>query len=142
MYYHDRAGFLIRLGAGLLDGLVLLGFGFIVMFVFQFNSPDNWISNLVDLLYYLLLPVFWYGYTLGKKWCGIRIVKEDGSQVGIGTMLLRNIVAALVYIITLGIGVFVSAFMIGLREDKRAIHDFIAGTHVTYNLPEEKMDLP
>ena len=25
--------------------------------------------------------------------------------------------------------------MVGLREDKRAIHDFIAGTYVTHNPP-------
>jgi uncharacterized RDD family membrane protein YckC len=44
-------------------------------------------------------------------------------------------VAAIVYGITLGIAVIVSAFMIGLRKDKRAIHDFIAGTYVTYEKP-------
>jgi uncharacterized RDD family membrane protein YckC len=27
-------------------------------------------------------------------------------------------------------GTTISAFMIGLREDRRAIHDFIAGTEV------------
>ncbi|MCT8138407.1 RDD family protein [Anaerobacillus sp. CMMVII] len=87
-------------------------------------------------LYYLILPIVWYGYTIGKKALGIRIARVDGEKVGIGTMLLRDIVAGIVYVFTLGIGVIVSAFMVGLREDKRSIHDFIAGTYVTYNPPE------
>jgi uncharacterized RDD family membrane protein YckC len=136
MYNDDRAGFLVRLGATLLDGLVTVGIGLVVMFLIGSDSIDNWLANILELLYFLLLPVFWYGYTLGKKWCGIRIVKEDGRQVGFGTMLLRHLVAGLLYAVTLGIGVIISAFMVGIREDKRAIHDFIAGTHVTYNGPE------
>ena len=33
----------------------------------------------------------------------------------------------------LGIGYIVSAFMVGFREDRRSIHDFIAGTEVVYD---------
>ncbi len=36
-----------------------------------------------------------------------------------------------------GIAAIVSAFMVGLREDKRSIHDFVAGTYVTYAEPGE-----
>ncbi|CFJ41051.1 RDD family [Mycobacterium tuberculosis] len=62
----------------------------------------------------------------------------DGSQVGIGTMLLRVFVGMyLVYGITLGIGAIVSAIMVAAREDKRSIHDLIAGTYVTSNNPPQ-----
>lgn len=54
-----------------------------------------------------------------------------GNQKDEGT--IRNLVAGIVYGLTFGIGVLISAFMVGLREDKRAIHDFIAGTEVVYN---------
>ena len=57
----------------------------------------------------------------------------DGSKVGYGVMLLRVIVGGIIYVVTLGIALIVSAFMVGIREDKRAIHDFIAGTYVTKN---------
>lgn len=66
---------------------------------------------------------------------GIRIFRVDGEKLGIGTMLLREFVAGIVYIVTLGLGMIVSAFMVGLRKDHRAIHDFIAGTYVTSNKP-------
>jgi uncharacterized RDD family membrane protein YckC len=32
----------------------------------------------------------------------------------------------------LGLGLIVSAIMVAAREDKRALHDFIAGTEVVY----------
>ena len=46
---------------------------------------------------------------------------------------MRVIVAGIVFGVTLGIGVLVSAFMVGLRQDKRGLHDFMAGTQVVYH---------
>lgn len=102
------------------------------------DPNDSMIISLVVLLYSILLPVFWQGYLIGKRICGIRIVKKDGSQVGLLTMIMRVIIAGLVYGITFGLGLIVSLFMIGLREDKRTLHDFIAGTYVTYASPGEE----
>ena len=134
----NPAGFWARLGANLLDGLIIG----IPLSVISFLIVGDWgetpITSLGNLVYTLVVPVVWYGYTVGKKILGIRIVKMDGSKLGYGAMLMRVIVAGLVYAITFGIGVIVSAFMVGLREDKRAIHDFIAGTYVTYDPPIEK----
>jgi uncharacterized RDD family membrane protein YckC len=48
-------------------------------------------------------------------------------------MLLRTLVSGIFYALTIGIGAIVSAFMVGIREDKRAIHDFIAGTEVVHD---------
>jgi uncharacterized RDD family membrane protein YckC len=92
-------------------------------------------TTIVSILYYLILPVVWVGYTVGKRIVGVQIVKVNGEKVGFGTMLMRVLVASLIYIVTLGVAGIVSAFMIGLRKDKRAIHDFIAGTYVTYKKP-------
>jgi uncharacterized RDD family membrane protein YckC len=134
----NPAGFWVRLGAAILDMIFLfLVSGFITAIVYQeFLMENEPITTILEMLYSLLLPVFWYGYTVGKRAVGIRIAREDGEKVGVGTMLMRNLVAGLVYVLTLGIGIIVSAFMVGLREDKRAIHDFIAGTYVTYDEPD------
>ncbi|MBM7662910.1 putative RDD family membrane protein YckC [Bacillus mesophilus] len=134
----NPGGFWVRLGAAILDGILLFIVSALLNFALfqQFVSEPNNITHAIDLLYYLLLPVFWYGYTVGKRALGIRIARVDGRKVGIGTMLMRNFVAGIAYLLTLGIGVIVSAFMVGLREDKRSIHDFIAGTYVTYDKPE------
>jgi uncharacterized RDD family membrane protein YckC len=129
------AGFWIRVLATILDTvIVMVPLSFISYLITGAWDGDIYTSFL-SLLYYLILPIIWFGYTVGKRMVGIRIVKVNGEKVGIGTMLMRVIVASLVYGITLGIAVIVSAFMIGLRKDKRSIHDFIAGTYVTYEKP-------
>lgn len=46
---------------------------------------------------------------------------------------MRNVVAGVIYGFTFGIALIVSIFMVALREDKRALHDFIAGTEVIYD---------
>ncbi|ACX66609.1 MULTISPECIES: RDD family protein [Bacillales] len=128
------AGFWIRLGANILDGLIVSLPLTIIAGLITGNYENEPISNLIFGLYGILVPVYWNGYTIGKRMCGIRIRKFDFLEPpGLGTMLLRNLVAGIVYALTLGIGIIVSIFMVALREDKRSLHDFIAGTEVVYD---------
>ncbi|AYB43284.1 RDD family protein [Paenibacillus lautus] len=128
------AGFWIRLGANILDGLIVSLPLTIIAGLITGNYENEPISNLIFGLYGILVPVYWNGYTIGKRICGIRIRKFDFLEPpGLGTMLLRNLVAGIVYALTLGIGLIVSIFMVALREDKRSLHDFIAGTEVVYD---------
>ncbi|MGM7702372.1 RDD family protein [Pseudalkalibacillus sp. Hm43] len=131
----EPAGFWRRLLALILDAFIVgIPLGLISYMIFG-TMEENAFTSITSFLYGLILPVVWTGYTIGKRILGIRIAKVNGDKVGIGTMLMRTVVATLVYTITLGIGFIVSAFMIGLREDKRSIHDFIAGTYVTHQKP-------
>ncbi|WP_144510503.1 RDD family protein [Bacillus sp. FJAT-22090] len=134
----NPGGFWARLAANILDSLIIGVPLSIISYLLFGDWEETPITSIGNLLYSLIVPVLWYGFTVGKKILGIRIAKMDGSKVGFGTMLLRVLVAGLVYALTLGIGVIVSAFMVGIRQDKRAIHDFIAGTYVTYDPPEYK----
>jgi uncharacterized RDD family membrane protein YckC len=135
------AGFWVRLLANIIDSLVIG----IPIGTIAYIATGNWenenISTPLSILYSLLIPILWYGYTVGKRIMNVRIVKVDGSKLGIGAMLMRVIVAGLIYVVTLGIAAIVSVFMIGLRQDKRSLHDFIAGTYVTYNAPGDENDL-
>lgn len=127
----EPAGFWSRFLAGLLDGIIVGLPLYILSNLLTGSTDDNWVTQLLLFLYSLLLPVFWGGCTIGKRLCGIKIQKvSDEGPPGIGTMLLRNLVAGFVYGITLGIGWIISLFMVVFREDKRSIHDFIAGTEV------------
>ncbi len=134
----DRSvGFWKRLGANVLDSLlVITPIAILGMILFGWDFDSSY-TDLVILPYSLVVPVLWKGYVVGKRIMGIRIVKIDGRNVGLWTMFMRLIVAGLVYVLTLGIGLIVSAFMVGLREDNRSIHDFIAGTYVTEAKPGE-----
>ncbi|GEN54641.1 RDD family protein [Halobacillus faecis] len=132
------AGFWARFAARLLDGIILgVIFSLLTYVIYGEFFRDYSPLDILNTVYFIVLPIVWYGYTVGKKATGIRIVQKDGSEVGIKQMLLRELIGTLVYATTLGIGLIVSACMVGIREDKRAIHDFIAGTYVTHHVPEK-----
>lgn len=149
----NPAGFWIRFLATTLDRIIIiLPTGLIVYFlIFSKYVDDFYLGVLISMsaivenefifqivlsIYAFISPLVWYGYTVGKRIVGVRIVKMNGEKLSLGTMLLRVIVAAIIYVVTLGIAAIVSAFMVGIREDKRSIHDLISGTYVTYEKPE------
>lgn len=120
------AGFWRRLGAYLLDSLVI-GVLMNTFIGLIGNTATEWLL----MLYFLLLPVFWNGFTVGKYLCGIKIRRvSDELPPTVWNMLLRFFVGSLVYAVTLGILQIVSGYWVISREDKRSIHDHIAGTEV------------
>ena len=137
----NPAGFWVRLLANILDGLVIgIPVG-TVAYIATGNWENENFSTPLTILYTLLIPILWHGYTVGKRIMNVRIVKIDGSKLDIWTMLMRIIVAGLIYVVTLGAALIVSAFMVGLRQDKRSIHDLVAGTYVTYNAPGDENEV-
>ncbi|MHA6484662.1 RDD family protein [Paenibacillus sp. strain BS8-2] len=131
-HYKEPAGFWIRFGAILLDGIIVgIPLALLSLILTGGDSGESWFSNLISFLYSLLLPVLWNGQTIGKKICGIRIIRViNNGPPHVGNMLMRNVVWAIIIAITIGIAFIVDLFMVGIREDKRGIHDFIAGTQV------------
>ena len=132
MYGYKTAGFWIRFASLIIDGLLVIPL-YLIFYMMGISKMNTEILvNSIDFLYFIIIPVVWAGFTLGKRAVGIRIVRMDGNKVGISTTLKRYLLASIIYVITLGIAFFVSAFMVGLRKDKRSIHDLIAGTQVVY----------
>ena len=72
------------------------------------------------------------GATVGKMLCYIRVVRPDGSRIGVGRALGRYF-AELLSRFTGGIGLL----MAGFDMEKRALHDRIAGTRVIDVPPSE-----
>jgi len=72
------------------------------------------------------------GQTLGKKWTGIRIERLDGGRMTFGTgVVLRNWVAKLLGAVPyLGWAFAIIDCLYIFREDRRCLHDHIAGTRV------------
>ncbi|GEP41029.1 RDD family protein [Brevifollis gellanilyticus] len=82
------------------------------------------------LLIYNLIRLSTHGQSLGKKWMGIRIASfEDNSNAGfVKAVILRAIVNGLIGAFVPFYGL-VDVFFV-FREDRRCIHDLLAGTHV------------
>ncbi|MBL9174046.1 MAG: RDD family protein [Verrucomicrobiales bacterium] len=144
------AGFWIRAAAYVVDILVLSSLVAILtlpwaeplaklqeQFLAQRNSPT---PDLEVTTRYLLaslainLPLRFLYFTLfhglrgatpGKMFLGIRVVREDGSPVGLGRAALRH-AADLLNTFTF----FTGYLLIAFHPEKRGLHDLIAGTRV------------
>jgi uncharacterized RDD family membrane protein YckC len=80
----------------------------------------------------LVVPVAYFvlchgtaGQTLGKRLLGARVIDQSGAPIGY-LRALGRCVATIVAAMPFGIG-FVMA---GLRQDRRGLHDLLAGTRV------------
>jgi len=84
------------------------------------------ISLVLSGVYYIVMTAH-FGATVGKMIFRARVVKIDGTRVGYGASAIRFLGSIVSWLI-LGIGYLFVAF----REDKRALHDLMAGTCVAY----------
>ena len=145
-----------RLGAVLIDGLLAvaaaLPAGVVLMFLL-FGAQSSSLATRGDMetlgyatvgvgvLMVLMVLAFmiyqWYliattGQSLAKRWLGIKIVRIDGSPLGFvnGVILRSWVIGALSNIPVLGaIVALVNPLMI-FGEERRCLHDHIAGTRV------------
>lgn len=109
-----RVGFWRRFAATLIDFCVFL----IPIGIFHGFTWVLW------FLYHFLLWR-WGGATIGDLIVGIKIVREDGRELDWRTALIRAFAGILS-----GIAFFVGFFWAGWSREKKAWHDYIAGTIV------------
>jgi uncharacterized RDD family membrane protein YckC len=131
------AGFWIRAAAAFADFgvffLVQISFGYVAALALGPDVasvpaflPLVWAFTLLfAVLYTTVLQARIGGQTLGKMLMGVRVMGVEGGMLASGAALLRFI-GYFVSLAPLGLG-FVMA---GLRRDKRALHDLLAGSRV------------
>jgi len=120
----EYAGFWIRLGAGIIDLLIL---GFIVGIVAcVFPSPIICIAvGLPVSVAHFVGFWAWRGQTPGKMAMGIKVIRTDSSPLTWQSALLRYwsyIVSAMM--------LFIGFIWIAFDSRKQGIHDKIADTYV------------
>lgn len=130
------AGFWIRLCALLVDVLLFVIVQRSLIFVsgrrFSHEIGNTGRLDTVVVFYTLLFSAAYFivlhaatGQTVGKMLFDVRVVADDGGRVTFGAALLRYL-GYYVSLFTLGFGFL----MAGLRRDRRALHDLVAGTRV------------
>lgn len=77
-------------------------------------------------LYVLILSLFFArdGQSLGYKYAKIALVKENGTEVGFATALIRNVIFCVSFGLIFGI------FVPFVRKDRRFLHDIISKVRV------------
>ncbi|MBI5239469.1 MAG: RDD family protein [Elusimicrobia bacterium] len=125
------AGFWIRAGAYMIDGLlVTVGQMLLLGCLVLVGIPRTMAqlgSSLLGVAYFIWMPVANSGQTLGKMAAGIAIVRMDGTPLTYLRCLGRW-AGYIVSSITLGLGFLIAAF----TDRKRALHDYICDTRVIY----------
>ena len=137
-------GIIQRGFALLIDLIIIFTFALTLHLIF-FNESVSFASSLIlrvaaifPFLYAVFLPLFWNGYTIGKRIVGIRIARASGEKLTLVTMIIRELLVNLLYYITFGILTLISIYLVSTRDDKRSIHDLLSGTYVTSNLTEQE----
>jgi uncharacterized RDD family membrane protein YckC len=152
------AGFFSRAAAYVLDRLICSSIAFVILMVIDYVlglfAADQWIASLnqnsnFNVALVLLLSTmginllvsigynlgFWVlsGQTPGKRVLGVRVMRSDGTRLGLGNALRRQIGYWISTILYLG-------FLWILFDNKRqGFHDKLAGTIVTYSWPEGRL---
>jgi uncharacterized RDD family membrane protein YckC len=142
------AGVGIRFGARFVDGLMFIVPFLIVLFLLLPNMLRTAAANrapafngtfvlgaLVFSLFYEVLMLRYWGATLGKMACGLKVVRSDGSSLGwgvsFGRFFMYNVVISAVPFVN-WILLITTAIMAGTDEQKRGLHDRVCDTRVIY----------
>jgi uncharacterized RDD family membrane protein YckC len=128
------AGFWIRLGAAVIDGIILNIIVNIITRLFGLESnidpreagAAGGISLIINLGYYTYLHASAAGQTIGNRICGIRIADADtGGSIPYSRALIRALMS-IVSAIPLGLGYFWMLW----QPQKQTWHDLVAKTLV------------
>ena len=118
-----KAGFWIRVGAYLIDGILLAIVGGILGRIFG-SGVGGGLNLLIGVVYFVY---FWTngGQTIGFKATNLHIVKTDGSPMTISDGIIRYI-GLIISFVVIGLGVM----WVGWDANKQGWHDKMAHTYV------------
>jgi len=137
------AGFWRRFLAVFVDGLLMFLFNLTLQYTVlsplmtaSSSDPANVAANLGILFAvwaietaigfaYETILIWKYGFTLGKRICGVRVVTAEGKPLSYGLSVARYF-SKILSAITLLIGYIIAAF----DEERRSLHDRICNTRV------------
>ncbi len=115
--YSRPAGFWIRVGAHIIDFLVLIPIALLGIWnLFALKSiPLVILSTLVGLIYKPFMEAF-FGATLGKMACGIKVIDDDGNKLS----LLRAYIRYLPFLVASVIGLATQLILFSSPEFQAA----------------------
>jgi uncharacterized RDD family membrane protein YckC len=147
------AGIGSRFMAAFLDTLILAGLALLVAIgeglwlsrPLLGEGSSIWVRALATLLffvifwgYYIVFEIFWKGQTPGKRWAGIRVIKDSGRPMNPFEAVARNLVRFVDYLPGFyGIGVLTML----LNSRNQRLGDIVAGTLVVHETSDREASL-
>ena len=111
-----------------------------------FNRDKSiwWVALLIFVIfcinwgYYAIFEALWKGQTPGKRWAGIRVIKDTGRPINAFEAIARN----LVRVVDLFPGFYgVGVVTMLLNAKSRRLGDFVAGTIVVHESSDRESSL-
>lgn len=131
-----------RFGAVFIDGIIYMAVIMPILYLFGFWDLTQEASFVETLLINLLgfgvfslinfFPLLKYGQTIGKRVLGIKIATMDGQVPSLVKLLIfRTLPTYIIAVIPVVGGLlYIIEVLFIYRQDKRCVHDLIAGTQV------------
>lgn len=111
---------------------------------FGSNRSVWWISIVTLVIfcvnwgYYAVFEALWKGQTPGKRWAGIRVIKDSGRPINTFEAIARNLVRAIDFLPGFyGVGVLTML----LNAKNRRLGDYVAGTLVVHETSARESSL-
>ncbi len=111
--------------------ILLLAWGFLVNQLEWLRSDTirPWFAAIQILIlfgvyigYFVLFETLWRGQTPGKRYVKIRVIREDGRNVGVQQSILRSLLRPIDDIL------FIGLFLILFTAQEKRLGDWVAGT--------------
>ena len=88
--------------------------------------------------YYAAFEALWNGQTPGKRWAGIRVIKETGRPINAFEAIARNLLRIIDFLPAIyGVGIVTML----LNSKNRRLGDFVAGTLVVHDKKARESDI-
>jgi uncharacterized RDD family membrane protein YckC len=88
--------------------------------------------------YYAAFEALWNGQTPGKRWAGIRVIKETGRPINVYEAIARNLLRIIDFFPGFyGVGIITML----LNSKNRRLGDFVAGTLVVHDKKAQESKL-
>jgi uncharacterized RDD family membrane protein YckC len=124
---YQKAGFVIRWAASVLDGL-LISFPLLIISI-PFYKGDSELMDVISGLVVVAYSVFaiaTYQTTLGKNFFHLRVISTDGSKIGFGKAIIREFLGKILSSIVFSLGYL----WVIWDKEKQGWHDKLARTYV------------
>lgn len=119
------AGFWKRMLAHNIDLLPILGISYLISFFIPKTEYDMLFLGITYLAYHVLFEASEWQATPGKRWTGLSVVNKKGRHTHVFQAIIRNAAKPLSLLLF-----FLGFVMISFNPQRRALHDYIAGTLV------------